>query len=163
MLGEDDRMACSKAKLLLARYSEDSAISEANVIKQFYRDACEMYKQWEDGHFHLAMYYDRLLSSMEKKEKPWEWINHIVQSFGKSMQYGCRHVYQSMPRMLALWLEFGTRVSELASKDDSTKQTKSKKTSYEVLREKLLNLNGIIGMFTVICLKMIYCTLVDCD
>lgn len=40
-----------------------------------------MNKQWEDGHFHLAMYYDRILSSLDVKEKPVEWIHHIVLRF----------------------------------------------------------------------------------
>lgn len=67
--------------MLLARYSEESATQEVNTIKQYYRDACEMNKQWEDGHFHLAMYYDRILSSLDVKEKPVEWIHHIVLRF----------------------------------------------------------------------------------
>ena len=71
-------MACSKARLLLARYSEESAILEVNSIKQYYRDVCEIFRQSEDGHFHLAMYYDRILGTLDVKEKPAEWVHHIV-------------------------------------------------------------------------------------
>lgn len=77
-LSQGERIAYGRAKLLLARYSEESATQEVNTIKQYYREACEMNKQWEDGHFHLAMYYDRILSSLDVKEKPVEWIHHIV-------------------------------------------------------------------------------------
>ncbi|XP_047501891.1 serine/threonine-protein kinase ATR-like [Penaeus chinensis] len=141
---QEERIAYGRAKLLLARYSEESATQEVNTIKQYYRDACEMNKQWEDGHFHLAMYYDRILSSLDVKEKPVEWIHHIVLSFGKSLQYGCRHVYQSMPRMLGLWLEFGTRVSELEAKEEKSRVSR-KNTPLDSHREKLANLNGAVG------------------
>lgn len=75
---QEKRLACGRSKLLLARYTEEAATFDTNAIKQYYRDACEVNPQWEDGHFHLAMYYDRLLNSLEKKEKPVEWIHHII-------------------------------------------------------------------------------------
>lgn len=80
-LPQEERLACGRAKLLLAKYSEEAATLDGSTIKQYYRDACEMNRQWEDGHFHLAMYYDRILSSLEKKEKPVEWIHHIILRF----------------------------------------------------------------------------------
>ncbi|KAK3852062.1 hypothetical protein Pcinc_041331, partial [Petrolisthes cinctipes] len=141
---KEERLACGRAKLLLARYSEESATQEVGTIKQYYRDACEMNRQWEDGHFHLAMYYDRILTSLDVKEKPVEWIHHIVLSFGKSLQYGCKHIYQSMPRMFGLWLEFGTKVSEQEARDGKTKSSR-KNSTLETNREKLANLNGSVG------------------
>ncbi|KAK8381931.1 hypothetical protein O3P69_015148 [Scylla paramamosain] len=145
---QEERLACGRAKLLLAKYSEEAATLDGSTIKQYYRDACEMNRQWEDGHFHLAMYYDRILSSLEKKEKPVEWIHHIILSFGKSLQHGCCHIYQSMPRMLGLWLEFGTRVSELEVREGKslTSNASSKNSSsIELLQEKLTTLNAAIG------------------
>ncbi|KAG7176083.1 serine/threonine-protein kinase atr-like [Homarus americanus] len=141
---EEKRQTCGRAKLLLARYSEESATLEVNAVKQYYRDACEMNKQWEDGHFYLAMYYDRILASLDMKEKPVDWIHHIVLSIGKSLQYGCRHIYQSMPRMLGLWLEFGTRVSELEAKEGKVKGGR-KNIILDNYREKLANLNANVG------------------
>ncbi|XP_050687762.1 serine/threonine-protein kinase ATR-like isoform X2 [Eriocheir sinensis] len=141
---QEERLACGRAKLLLAKYTEEAATLDGNAIKQYYRDACEMNRQWEDGHFHLAMYYDRILNSLEKKEKPVEWIHHIILSFGKSLQHGCCHIYQSMPRMLGLWLEFGTRVSELEIREGRSAAS-TRNSSLELLQEKLATLNGAIG------------------
>lgn len=69
----------------------------------------------------------------------------ILCSFGKSLQYGCRHIYQSMPRMLGLWLEFGTRVSELEAKEEKSRVSR-KNSTLDSHREKLANLNGAVGM-----------------
>jgi len=37
-------------------------------------------------------------------------VSQVVQFFGQSLQYGSEHIYQSMPRMLTLWLDYGAEV-----------------------------------------------------
>ena len=37
---------------------------------------------------------------------------HVVTNYGMSLQYGNQFIYQSMPRMLSLWLDYGAEVSE---------------------------------------------------
>ncbi|CAL4078862.1 unnamed protein product, partial [Meganyctiphanes norvegica] len=110
---QDERTACGKATLLLARYSEESATQEATTIKQLYQDAVKINKRSEDGHFHNAMFFDRVLSGTANcsTSNP-EYVFQIIQCFALSMKYGCRHIYQSMPRMLGLWLDFGASISE---------------------------------------------------
>ena len=41
---------------------------------------------------------------------PREFILHVVQNFGQSLLYGNQYIYQSMPRMLTLWLDYGAEV-----------------------------------------------------
>ncbi|XP_076061506.1 serine/threonine-protein kinase atr-like isoform X2 [Oratosquilla oratoria] len=137
---QEERAACGKAKLLLARYSEDSATLDTSTITQYYRDACEINRQWEDGHFHLAKYYDRILNTLDVKEKPIDWLVHIVFSFGKSLNFGCRHIYQSMPRMLSIWLDHGSKVDEM-QKIGTTKSNASIIGTYET---KLGNMNSFM-------------------
>lgn len=36
----------------------------------------------------------------------------LINMFGKSLQYGCEYIYQSMPRMLSTWLDFGTQLAQ---------------------------------------------------
>lgn len=50
-----------------------------------------------------------------------------------------------MPRMLGLWLEFGTRVSELQARELKAKGNR-KNPVLDNYREKLANLNGGVGM-----------------
>lgn len=74
-------------------------------------------------------------------------------SFGKSLQHGCCHIYQSMPRMLGLWLEFGTRVSELETREGkslSNNASSKSSSSIELLQEKLTTLNTAIGKNSLI-------------
>ena len=63
----------------------------------------------EDGHFHFAMYLDRILSC--RREKSVEYQYHTVVSLSKSLSHGSKHLYQSLPRMLTIWLEVGSQVA----------------------------------------------------
>ena len=41
-----------------------------------------------------------------------EFVIQVVQYFGQSLLHGNQHIYQSMPRMLTLWLDYGAEVTE---------------------------------------------------
>ncbi|XP_076350485.1 serine/threonine-protein kinase ATR-like isoform X2 [Tachypleus tridentatus] len=109
---QKEAAACAKATLMLAKYSEESAVLESNALILMYRDVVAIQPEWEEGHFHLAKYYDRVMTTLEKSEKKSEVIVHMVQCYGRSLQYGCRHLFHSMPRMLSLWFDLGTQVVE---------------------------------------------------
>ena len=36
---------------------------------------------------------------------------HVVHNFGQSLWFGSTHIYQSLPRMLTLWLDYGAEVA----------------------------------------------------
>ena len=46
-----------------------------------------------------------------------EFVIHVVRYFGLSLKFGNTHIYQSMPRLLSLWLDSGTAVADLERKD----------------------------------------------
>lgn len=59
----------TQAKLLLARYSEESAAVESTKLAILYKSAAQTCSSWEDGLFHLAKYCDTVLNLHEKQEK----------------------------------------------------------------------------------------------
>ncbi|XP_076341762.1 serine/threonine-protein kinase ATR-like [Tachypleus tridentatus] len=66
---QKEAAACAKATLMLAKYSEESAVLESNALILMYRDVVAIQPEWEEGHFHLAKYYDRVMTTLEKSEK----------------------------------------------------------------------------------------------
>lgn len=38
---------------------------------------------------------------------------HMIHCFGKSLQFGTTYVYQSMPRLLSIWFDYGTRLLDV--------------------------------------------------
>ncbi|XP_053567639.1 serine/threonine-protein kinase ATR [Bombina bombina] len=103
-----------RAMLLIGRFMEETANFESNAVMKKYKDVTSLLPEWEDGHFYLAKYYDKLMPMVtdNKMEKQGDLIRYIVLHFGRSLQYGNQFIYQSMPRMLSLWLDFGAKVYE---------------------------------------------------
>ena len=40
-----------------------------------------------------------------------EILHEVLRNYGKSVLYGHQHIYQSMPRMLTIWFEYGNYCS----------------------------------------------------
>ncbi|XP_064474884.1 serine/threonine-protein kinase atr-like [Ornithodoros turicata] len=107
------QMACAKARLLLARYSEEASSAESAQLAQLYKAASQACPSWEDGFFQLAKYCDSVLTLHEKAEKKADVMVHVVRHYGNSLRFGSQHVYHSMPRLLSLWFDLGSQVADL--------------------------------------------------
>uniref|UniRef100_A0A3B3VBU1 Serine/threonine-protein kinase ATR n=1 Tax=Poecilia latipinna TaxID=48699 RepID=A0A3B3VBU1_9TELE len=103
-----------KAMLLVGRFMEETANFESNAIMKAYKDVTNLLPEWEDGNFYLAKYYDKVMPMVtdNKLEKQGNVIRYIVTFFGKALQFGNQYIYQAMPRMLSLWLDFGAKVCD---------------------------------------------------
>uniref|UniRef100_A0AAY5KRD1 Serine/threonine-protein kinase ATR n=1 Tax=Esox lucius TaxID=8010 RepID=A0AAY5KRD1_ESOLU len=107
-------LSTGKAMLLVGRFMEETANFESNAIMKAYKDVTTLLPEWEDGNFYLAKYYDKVMPMVtdNKLEKQGNLIRYIVTYFGKALQFGNQYIYQAMPRMLSLWLDFGAKVYE---------------------------------------------------
>ncbi|XP_062988227.1 serine/threonine-protein kinase ATR [Elgaria multicarinata webbii] len=100
-----------QALLLVGRFMEETANFESNAVMKKYKDVTACLPEWENGHFYLAKYYDKVMPTVteNKMEKQGDLIKYIVIHFGRSLHFGNQFIYQSMPRMLSLWLDFGAK------------------------------------------------------
>lgn len=48
--------------------------------------------------------------------------------YGRSLQYGCKFIHQSMPRMLTAWIDYATRLIGMQSPTKEKIQTLEKMT-----------------------------------
>lgn len=132
-----DRKLCAEAKLLIATYNDETANvgMEANINN--YKEVVDTYKEWEKSLVCLAQYYDKLFSNMnvnDRDVKGGEILLQIINCFGKSLQYGSTYIYQSMPRMLSIWFDYGTRILESAATDDTTAKETKKKVLFTMIK-----------------------------
>lgn len=65
---------------------------------------------------------------------------HTMNYYGKSLQYGCKYIHQSMPRMLTIWLDFASRAT---SRSDSLNVGEQEKFR----RDALLKMSKIMGRY----------------
>ncbi|KAL3865678.1 hypothetical protein ACJMK2_043042 [Sinanodonta woodiana] len=143
--GKALRRVFAEALLLYGRYSEDTSNMESNAIVKQYREVIDILPDSEDGHFYLAKYYDKIMTTHQEDKdrtdisRQGEFIVLVVKSFGQSLRYGNQYIYQSMPRMLSLWFDFGSGVMEYEKKE----KTKPSPTSGQILQKVRLTLNKL--------------------
>ncbi|KAK4874516.1 hypothetical protein RN001_013876 [Aquatica leii] len=115
-LNSDNRKILAEVKLLIASYNDAVSNVETDVNKQHYKDAIDVYNQWEKSLVCLAQYYDRIFQTLPETEKERDEIGILmINYFGRSLLYGSEFIYQSMPRMLSIWFDYGTDVFNLSS------------------------------------------------
>ncbi|XP_037833578.1 serine/threonine-protein kinase ATR [Kryptolebias marmoratus] len=126
-----------KAMLLVGRFMEETANFESNAIMKAYKDVTNLLPEWEDGNFYLAKYYDKVMPMVtdNKLEKQGNLIRYIVTFFGKALQFGNQYIYQAMPRMLSLWLDFGAKVCECEKAGRADRQ----------MRQELSKINTVVS------------------
>lgn len=61
----------------------------------------------------------------------------VVSNFGHSLAHGGQYIYQSMPRLLSLWLDYGTEVVEYE------RSTRADGAVLQVMRRTLHDLNKV--------------------
>ncbi|RMX47129.1 hypothetical protein pdam_00018677 [Pocillopora damicornis] len=140
-----DRFIHAKALLLIGRWIEETAHYAANRAIQQYKEVTALHGSWENGHFYLGKYYDKLMSACpegeEKSNKVYvDFIPFVLKHYGLSLQFGNKFIYQSMPRLLTIWLNFGATVS------DQGRQTKASDRGGK--RQKLADCNEIMSDLT---------------
>lgn len=63
----------------------------------------------------------------------------VINHFGKSLEYGCEYIYQSMPRMLSVWLDCGAQLAQEIKPDGNTIANLAEKKAH------MVKLTEIIG------------------
>ncbi|CAH3911753.1 unnamed protein product [Pieris brassicae] len=115
-LSQEQRKICAKAKLLIAKYNDETTNVDVDVNIGYYKEAVDVFKQWEKSLVCLGSYYEKVSSSEVASDNGAMWTRRIyaLNSYGKALQYGHKYLYQSMPRMLSIWLDV-----EVTSSDTS--------------------------------------------
>ncbi|XP_026488273.2 serine/threonine-protein kinase ATR-like [Vanessa tameamea] len=106
-LTQEQRKICAKAKLLIAKYNDETTNVDVDVNIGYYKESVEVFKQWEKSLVCLGSYYEKASSTESAANSSALWARRLyaLNSYGKALQYGHKYLYQSMPRMLSIWLD----------------------------------------------------------
>lgn len=106
-----DSLAYAEAKFLIAYYNAESLNISNNLNVHCFKQAIA--SDSEKAHVHYAQYLDKTLSVMPDKisneqynPKAYDIQLEIFLLYFKSMLFGSKYIYQSMPRALSIWLDF---------------------------------------------------------
>lgn len=113
-------MLTARAQLLLAKWLDSAGQTHATALREHYRNVPKNHGTWEKGHYYLGRHYKKVLES-EKTLKPddqsdeyltGETAKLVIENYMRSLNYGTKYLYQTLPRILTLWLELGAQVNK---------------------------------------------------
>ncbi|CAL8101166.1 unnamed protein product [Calicophoron daubneyi] len=110
--------SAQQALLLRARYCEETNRFDFDTTRRLYQEVCDMGKGCEEAHFRLARFVEKAESMAKSTKQRDELIKMALVHYGLALSYGSQFIYQSMPRLLSLWLDYGT---EFARSNDAVK------------------------------------------
>ncbi|KAL9109940.1 MAG: hypothetical protein Q9227_005463 [Pyrenula ochraceoflavens] len=133
----------AKASLLLARWLDSAGQTPQDVISNSYRQAANLHKRWEKGLYSIGKHYNKILDS--ERAKPagkesqaylfGEQAKLVIDNYLRSLAHGCKYVFQTMPKVLTLWMELLASVDQ---PQDSRRENKSFQNHYMSQRKKIV-------------------------
>ncbi|KAF7326051.1 hypothetical protein MKEN_00456000 [Mycena kentingensis (nom. inval.)] len=107
---EESKRMKSKAQVLRARWMNESERFETSVIFDVFYESTEMQADWESCHFHLGRFHDECNKNLSKEDQASRGLRmsfSTVKSFARAIRNGSKYVYQTVPRLLTIWLDLG--------------------------------------------------------
>ena len=123
-----ESIATARRILQSTEWISELGLKTSHEVKDRYSTVLKLAPDWERAHFNYAKFLDSLYESRLSSSScdRWETIRTVeecqehllgsVQHYGMALQLGQKHVYQALPRLLAIWLEF-TSLEENETQD----------------------------------------------
>ncbi|RYP77529.1 hypothetical protein DL771_001102 [Monosporascus sp. 5C6A] len=119
-LESQQSMLTARAHLLLAKWLDNAGQTHASALRQQYQNVPKAYATWEKGHYYLGRHYKKVLESekslkMEDQSEQYlsgETAKLVIENYIRSLNYGTKYLYQTLPRILTLWLEMGAQLDK---------------------------------------------------
>ncbi|KAF0685567.1 Aste57867_22575 [Aphanomyces stellatus] len=102
----------AKTLLLATNYMQQSSQKQGQHVIERYKSVIEFDKDYAKGYFCMAKYYEVLLENDRRGEDdcagdPYGYLPHVLQNYVLSLKGSDKYLFQSLPRLLTLWYEFG--------------------------------------------------------
>ncbi|CDO73801.1 hypothetical protein BN946_scf185015.g130 [Trametes cinnabarina] len=107
-VGADVKEKIAKVNVLRARYMDHTDRFEDSKVCKEFRKATDISPKWESGQFHLGQFQDdcfKALPAADKRTRGLKMNFQTVRAFTRAMKYGSKYTYQTVPRVLTIWLD----------------------------------------------------------
>lgn len=120
-------MLIARANLLLAKWLDASGQSSAAKVTTKYQYAAKNYARWEKGHYYLGKHYNKLLEAEKalpvgKQSESFasgEMTKLVIENYLRSVPFGSKYWYQTIPKIMTLWLDLGIDCMSSKSRVDA--------------------------------------------
>lgn len=119
-LNQSQKLLTARAQLLLAKWLDAAGQTHTTALRERYQQPPKTFPSWEKGHYYLGRYYKKILES-ERPLKAEDQSDNFVQgeiarlvieNYVRSLNSGTKYLYQTLPRVLTLWLDMGAQVDK---------------------------------------------------
>jgi len=116
-VASNNKVKCH-AQLLLAKWLDRAGQTKALALKDAYASGIMSFPRWDKGHYYLGRHYlklfesERLLPTAKQSNvyAAGETAKLVIENYIRSVVYGTKHYYQTIPKVLTLWLNMGMDV-----------------------------------------------------
>lgn len=117
---QEQNIPKARAHLLLAKWVDGAGHTQSEFIVQEYKQAIKWHSRCEKAHYYLGKHYNKLFEY--EKAKPMakraqtslsgETAKLVIENYIRSLAYGAKYIYQTLPRALTVWLELGVDIEQ---------------------------------------------------
>lgn len=126
------------AQLLLAKWLDRAGQTQSMSLKEEYIIGVQTYPRWDKGHYYLGRWYLKLQESEKKRplsKQSAEYLSGsliklVIENFVRSTVYGTKYYYQTLPKILTLWLDLGMEVMGTAPRTAKEKEFWDHRNTY---------------------------------
>lgn len=117
---QEQNVPKARAHLLLAKWVDRAGQTQSESIVQEYQQAIRWHGRCEKAHYYLGKHYNKLFEyekarTMAKRAQTFlsgETAKLVVDNYLRSLAYGAKYIYQTLPRALTVWLELGIDIEQ---------------------------------------------------
>ena len=119
-LNSHQKLLTARAQLLLAKWLDSAGQSHAGALRERYQQPPRTHSTWEKGHYYLGRHYKKILESEKPLKADDQSDNYVtgeiarlvIENYVRSLNSGTKYLYQTLPRILTLWLDLGAQVDK---------------------------------------------------
>ncbi|KAL7931001.1 hypothetical protein V8C35DRAFT_310988 [Trichoderma chlorosporum] len=119
-LNSHQKLLTARAQLLLAKWLDAAGQTHAGALREKYQQPPKTYSTWEKGHYYLGRHYKKILESEQPLKVDDQSDNYVtgeiarlvIENYVRSLNSGTKYLYQTLPRILTLWLDLGAQVDK---------------------------------------------------
>ncbi|KAI0322491.1 hypothetical protein OF83DRAFT_1093546 [Amylostereum chailletii] len=109
---DETKQLKSKAEMLYCRWMDDSERYDLSYVLKAFSHAYDTWPKWESGAFHFGRFQDKYNKNLPSDDKTQRGIKSnlsTVKCFISALKLGNKYIYQSLPRLLTIWLDAGEK------------------------------------------------------
>ncbi|KAI5124851.1 hypothetical protein M0805_007285 [Coniferiporia weirii] len=108
--GDELKRVEAKAKLLRARWMQESERFDVSVVAKELSELAKSLSEFESAHFHAGHFQDecyKALNASDKRSRGPRMNLYTVRAYSTAIRLGSKYAYQTIPRLLTIWLDMG--------------------------------------------------------